>query len=278
MYHHHMRMLFQRLFIIVVFLCIVSPFAWCLLISLQGWAEVNSNYAIVLPEALHVGNYMDILRNGRFASGLLNSLIISLISVVVNLIISVPAGFALARVKTPLTKFFFRMLLTFSFMPMILLAVPMRDMLRAMGLSNTHLMVALPMSALVITVMMFWQFYARFPKDMDDCATMMGLTPIGSFIHVYLPVSGRMMVYAAIMQFVTTWSCAFFPMFMYRGVRGMATVQYALLQFTLSPGRIYLGMAAAILACLPCWLLYVVRYRMKPPETDEIADPFRNSN
>lgn len=273
-----LRGLFRRLVVIAVFLIVLSPFVWCLLLTLQGYGEVNGTYAHLMPRQLHWENYLTVLTNSGFVGGVVNSTLISLLSVVINLIISVPAGFALARIKTPLTNAFVRVMMMFVFVPILLLAVPVRKMLISWGLGGSYLMVALPMTALVMTTMTFWKFYSQFPNEMDDCSTMLGMTPIHGFFCIYLPVSGKMALYAAIMQFVTTWNCSFMPLFMYRRIGNITTVQQSLLQYALSPSWIFVGMAAVLLACLPCWLLYELRSRIAGSVEDSVADPFRNSN
>lgn len=271
------RRFVQRVLTVFAFLVVLGPFVWTLLLSVQGWAEVNSSYALLLPRRLHLENYINVLTNSTVLKGLANSFVIALLSTVFNLLISVPAGFAMARVKTPLTRAFLRIMLMFVFVPLLLLMLPVRQMLSAWGLQNTYLMTALPMSALVMTALIFWTFYARFPEEIDDCAALMGMTPIHSFWRIYLPVSGRVALYAGIVQFITTWNCGFIPIFMYRGPGEIVTIQKALLQFTLNPGRIFLGMVAVLVCCLPCWLLTIVRHRIEIVHVP-VADPFRNSN
>lgn len=278
MHENHIKRLIQRIFVFLVFFVLLWPFVWCLLVSLQSMAEVNSAFAQVLPRKLHPENFLRVLGNRAFLKGVLHSLLISLLSVAINVVISVPAGYALARIRTPLTKLFVRVMMMFVFVPVLLLTVPMRDMMNAWGLHNNYLMVALPMAALVMTTMTFWIFYSRFPQEMDDCAMILGLTPIQGFFRIYLPVSVRMIAYAAVIQFVTTWNCAFMPMFMYRRMDDIVTVQEAIKQFALNPSQIFLGMAAVLMACIPCWLLYIVRYRLRRAEVDGVSDPFRNSN
>lgn len=278
MHTNQVKAFVQRLIVVLTLIVVLGPFVWCALISLQGSAEVNSSYALILPRQLHLDNFASVLRNNGVLTGLKNSLIISLTSVAINLVVSVPAGFALARIKMPLTNGFLKVMMMFVFVPILLLAAPVRDMLRSWGLSGSYWIVALPMSALVLTTMTFWQFYSRFPEEIDDCSVLMGMTPIHGFFLIYLPVSGQMMLYAAIMQFVTTWNCSFMPMFMYWGPKGLMTAQASLLQFALNPSRIFLGMVAVIVVCLPCWILYIVRYKCCRNVTDTVADPFRNSN
>lgn len=278
MHLSHFKPFLLRVFLVFVLCIVLGPFVWCALISLQGMPEVNSSFALLLPRELHLDNITMVLSNSTVAAGFVNSLIISLLSVAVNLLISIPAGFALARVKMPLTNTFLKIMMMFIFVPILLLAVPVREMLSEFGLRNSYWTVALPMSALVMTTMTFWTFYSKFPDEMDDCSVLMGMTPIQGFFRIYLPVSGKMAAYAAVMQFVTTWNCSFIPLFMYRGPGGLVCIQESLLQFTLNPSRIFLGMVAVIITCLPCWLLYVVRYKLGRNVEGSVAEPFHNSN
>lgn len=273
----HMKRIFRRIVAAVIFIAVLGPFVWCALISVQSTMEVNSAYAQLLPRNFHWENFLTVFSNRQVAEGILNSFAISLISVAINLVISMPAGFALARVKMPLTNAFLRVVMLFVFVPITLLAVPLRNMLSGWGLQGSYLMVALPMAALALTTLTFWSFYSRFPSEMDDCSVVLGMTPIQGFFQIYLPVSGRVAACAAIMQFVVTWNCAFLPIFMYRRIDSMSTLQDALHQFALNPSQIFLGMVAVLIACLPCWLLYLLRYKLNRARNESVAEPFRKS-
>lgn len=265
----------ERLLIAIVFFVILGPFFWCLLLSFQGSREINSTFALLIPAQLHPENYRAVLMNSRWVSGFLNSLWISLASVAVNLLFSMPAGYALARVQFPMKGAIHQLLLMLIFLPPMLLVVPLRQMFAALHLQNTIWATALPMSAMVFSTLIFRQFYSRFPQEIDDCATLMGMGPIHRFWKVYAPVSGRTMLYTSMLHFISTWNCLFIPLFMYREPNSLVTVQEALLQFAMNPSRIYLGMAAVVLTCLPCWLLFISQYRFKREVQRTMVDPFR---
>ena len=244
MHSNTLKTCLERLLIAIVFFVILGPFFWCLLLSLQGSREINSTFALLIPAQLHPENYRAVLLNSRWVSGFLNSLWISLASVAVNLLFSMPAGYALARVRFPMKGAIHQLLLMLIFLPPMLLVVPLRQMFAALHLQNTIWATALPLSAMVFSTLIFRQFYSRFPQEIDDCATLMGMGPIHRFWKIYAPVSGRTMLYTSMLHFISTWNCLFIPLFMYREPHSLVTVQEALLQFAMNPSRIYLGMAA----------------------------------
>lgn len=264
----------ERLFIAIVFFVVLGPFFWCVLLSFQGMREVNSAYVLLIPTQLHLENYRAVITNARWLAGFGHSLCISLASTALNLLLSAPMGFALARVKFPFKNFISHLLLMFIFMPTSLLAVPIRQMFESLGLLNTIWSTALPMSILVFSTLMFWRFYKQFPHEIDDCATLLGMGPLRSFTKIYLPVSNKVIMYTAMIQFLGTWNSAFIPMFMYDGADGLITVQESLLQFAMNPNRIYLAMVAVILTCLPCWILFISQFRIKKELRVNIIDPF----
>ncbi len=266
----------EQIFVVIVFIVVLGPIFWCLTLSIQGSREVNSAYALLIPGRLHLENYRTILNNARWLSGIGNSLRVSLLSTALNLLLSAPFGFALARVRFPGHQFVRRLTLMFLFVPVMLLLVPIRQMFASLGLQNTVWSTALPLAASVYSLLIFCQFYSQFPQEIDDCAALMGMGPIRCFAQIYLPLSGRAILYTASLQFISTWNCAIVPMFMHHGSSGFTTVQEAMLQYAMNPSRIYLAMAAVLLACLPCWLLSIVEFRCKQRLRLGLTDPYQS--
>lgn len=276
MHSSTLKAYFERLLVAIVLIVVLGPIFWCIMLSVQGSREVNSAYALLIPSRLHLENYWSVLTNARWVAGFANSLCISLLSTGLNLLLSAPFGFALARVRFPGQQFIRRLTLGFLFVPMLLLMVPIRQLFVSLGLQNTPWSTALPMASSVFSLLIFCQFYSQFPQEIDDCAALMGLGPVRSFLRIYLPVSGKAILYTTTLQFINTWNCAFVPMFMHRGDSSSITLQEALLQYAMNPSRIYLAMAAVFLACLPCWLLSVIEFRCKLQLRLDITDPYRS--
>ncbi|MDO4355396.1 MAG: carbohydrate ABC transporter permease [Clostridia bacterium] len=276
MHSSTLKTYFERLLVVIVFIVVLGPIFWCVTLSLQGSREVNSAYALLIPSRLHLENYWTVLTNARWINGFASSLRISLLSTALNLILSAPVGFALARVRFPGQQFIRRLILTFLFVPVILLMVPIRQMFVSLGLQNTAWSTALPMAVSVFSPLIFCQFYSQFPQEIDDCAALSGLGPIRSFVRIYLPVSGKAILYTTTLQFISTWNCAFVPMFMHHGGSSSVTIQEALLQYAMNPSRIFLAMAAVFLACLPCWLLTVIEFRCKLQLRLDLTDPYHS--
>lgn len=275
MHSHALKTFMSRLFFALVLFVSLAPFGWCLLLSVQGSQEVNSAYALLLPTRLHLENYRIILANSHWITGFGNSLLIALGSTALNLVLAAPAGFALARLRFPLKNLFRQMVLMLIFLPTLLLVVPLRRMFESVGLENTLWAVILPCSTTLFSMLTLCRFYMQYPSEIDDCAALMGMGPALCFWKVYLPVSGRALMYTGILQFITTWNCALLPMAMYREPGSIVTVQEALLQFAMNPSRIYLAMAAVVLTCLPCWILFIGQFRLRQELQVSIIDPFR---
>jgi multiple sugar transport system permease protein len=140
-----------------------------------------------------------------------NSLEVGLLSLLLSLVIGVPAGYALARYafrgRDPYQLF----LLLVRALPIVVLAVPLARVFLFTGLYDTTYGVALVHTALALptTVLITSAIFVAVPVEHEEAAGVFGASPARSFIQVVFPQALPGIAAAAIFTFVTSWNEVF---------------------------------------------------------------------
>lgn len=135
----------QYLILILMFVVLVGPFVWELSLSLKGPGD--NVYAVppyIIPKTPTLENYVDVFRQVPVAHYMLNSLIVACISIAGNIILSTMAGYALGRLKWKGRGLVFAIFMGTMVIPLEGVMISQFLIVKAMGLQNTLVSVALP--------------------------------------------------------------------------------------------------------------------------------------
>jgi ABC-type glycerol-3-phosphate transport system permease component len=166
-----------------------------------------------VPYAPDFDGYAKLFQEGSvFASALVNTLVVCLVTVVVGCIVNLLAGFVFAyfdfRAKGPL---FVLTLITFM-VPFEAIVIPTLSIMQKLSLIDTLPAVILPTLANGFLVFMFRQFYRGIPRDLREAAMIDGASLWTILWRIYLPLSRPLMVTAAIVLFIAQWQALFLPL------------------------------------------------------------------
>ncbi|WP_299652614.1 carbohydrate ABC transporter permease [uncultured Tateyamaria sp.] len=142
------------------------------------------------------------------ASFLLNSLMVTFLSVVVIVVVSGMAAYALVRMEGRIGKFIYLLIVAGFAIPMQAVLVPLFQIISGAGMLNDRLAIVLPYAGYGIpfTVILFYAFLLDFPKELEEAARLDGCSRFQTFIRVILPLSGPAIASAAIFQSVFIWN------------------------------------------------------------------------
>lgn len=260
--------------IILVALLVIAiafPFVVMLAISLQSKTEIFSLSANLIPDKWLFSNYKEAMESADWLRYFGNSMIITVIVVLVSLVLNSMAGYVFARMDFPFKKPLFILILAGMMIPPQVTMIPVFSMLRAVplaggnnilgqggsGLLNTYAGLIIPFVAGSFGVFLCRQFYVGFPKELDDAATVDGCNRFRTFIKIYLPLGKPVLASLAVLKFVGTWNEYTWPLIMVRS-NEMRTVQIALTLFR-NESEIKWNqlMAATIMISLPVYILFI---------------------
>jgi multiple sugar transport system permease protein len=187
----------------------VMPLVESVLASFKPAAEAAAQPPTYLPHGLSFDSYQ---RLWNYQQGLptylLNSLGTALLTIVITLLLTVPAGYALARFPIPGKEVIFVVLLLALIVPYQALLTPMFLMFARIGLTNSllglavvHTAIQLPFSLYILR-----NSFAAVPRELEEAADMDGASSWQSLVRVFLPSTVPAIVTVALFAFITSWN------------------------------------------------------------------------
>ena len=139
---------------------------------------------------------------------LANSLLVTFLSVVVIVLLSGMAAYALTRLEGRGGRLIYLAVVAGFAIPVQAVLVPVFQTMSAAGLLNSRLALVMPYAAYGIpfTVILFYAFFLDFPRELEEAARLDGCSRFQTFTRVILPLSGPAIASAAIFQSVFIWN------------------------------------------------------------------------
>ncbi|HUV06242.1 MAG TPA: carbohydrate ABC transporter permease, partial [Spirochaetia bacterium] len=217
-------------------------------------------------------NYPLAMKKGNWPRYFFNSAYISITSVALSLLFNSIAGYAFARLRFRGRDVLFLFALLGLMIPPQVTMVPLFIMMKNMplfggnnilgqggvGWLNSYWGLIMPHLAGSFGVFLCRQYYIGFPTSIDEAAMIDGATRLQTYLTIYLPLSGPVLVTLAILKATFTWNEYIWPLVL-TSSEEMMTVQLALSKFR-TDFRIEwnLLMAATMLIIFPLLLLFLI--------------------
>jgi multiple sugar transport system permease protein len=252
---HHFG-LFYLLLIIMAFSMLV-PFVWMLSSSLKLNKDVFTFPMRWIPESPRWQNYSDIWTKIPLGTFILNTIKLSVIVTLLQLLSSSFAAYAFAKLRFPGRRGLFLGYIATIAVPWQAYMVPQFILMRAMGLNNTHLAIICLQAFSAFGVFMMKQFYESIPDELREAAWIDGLSEYGIWLRIMLPLSKPALSTLTIITFVNTWNDFLGPM-IYLTRTELKTIQIGLRMFISQYSSEYgLIMAASVVALIPVLVIFL---------------------
>lgn len=238
-----------------------GPVLWMVLSSFRPADELFESDPSLVPSAVTTVWYEEVFGSGAprwFA----NSLVVALATTVISLVIGTSAGYAVTRFTFPGRRILLACLGIAYLFPAILLLVPLYLVLASLGLVGglagiviAHLTITLPLTAWLMK-----SFVETVPKDLEEAGRVDGLSYLGSFLRITLPLLRPGLATTATFSFILSWDEFLLASVIAQGDNVTAPVGMAGLvtSFDIRWGAI---MALSTLVTVPVVVLYVVLQR-----------------
>lgn len=184
------------------------PILWIVLTSIRPLVEISSTRLQLLPQAPTLVNYVNVFTRYKTEQYLLNSVIVSVGTVVFNIILGAPAAYAMARFTFPGEKILFAMIIFFRMIPMFAAMIPLFMIFSSVMLLDTltSLIIAETALKLPVTIWLLRNFFVDVPRELDESARVDGCSTWGGFLRIALPLIQPGLAAAAVLAFLWTWN------------------------------------------------------------------------
>ncbi len=248
----------------VVSVPFVFPFLWMVTSGFKSASEIFGQPSLV-PNVWQWRNFIEVFEYQPFARQYFNSLYIAATVTALTLLISSLAGYALARLKFAGSGLVMLGLVSALMVPEEVTIIPNFFLVGWMGLTDTHVpLILLPVFGPhgVMATFLMRQFFLALPKELEEAGRIDGLTTVGIWWRIALPMSRPALAAVAIITFLHSWNLFLEPLVFISSL-DMFTLPLALSNFTDPYGAPlwHLQLAATSLAVLPILGVYLIAQR-----------------
>ena len=188
---------------------VLVPIYWMISTSLKSNKEITQEITLY-PHAPSFANYLHLFSEKQFGAYLLNSIVVTALSVAIALVVGSLAAYAIARFRLPfgLERWVGLSLLTVRIVPPVVILIPVYLLMLKLHLLNTWLGLIMTYTAFNITfcVWMMESFFREIPVDLEEAAMVDGDSRFTAFRRIALPLAAPGLAATAIFAVIVTFN------------------------------------------------------------------------
>ena len=255
----------------IVFYCVIGsflliqvyPILWLLISSFRSNLEL-SNRPFDFPSTFILDNYINVIRKSNIFIYMKNTTIVAVVSLILIVIISSLAGFALSKLKFKYSEKVYAYFIAGLTIPYMVTVIPLFTMFTSLKIIDSLISLIIPMVAfsLPVSILLFVNFYVFIPNEMIEAAVIDGCSVYQVYLKIILQLSLNTVVTVIAMNMIFVWNDYTFPL-IFINSNALKTISLGLQDFIGSHGVTDWGatFAAICIATMPTLILYFVLHK-----------------
>jgi multiple sugar transport system permease protein len=204
--------LVKTVVLIVFGALMLAPLVWLISTSLIDPLEAFQLPPAWIPHPFSLQNFSDVVGLIPLARMALNSVIVTVLSVVGSLLVASLAAYAFSRVPFPGRDLLFVVLLAALMVPVQLTVIPIFILMRHLGLIDHLASLWLPALINVFAIFFLRQYFNTIPRDLDEAARIDGAGHLRILFQILVPLAGPALSALTILGFEASWNNYFGPL------------------------------------------------------------------
>jgi multiple sugar transport system permease protein len=208
-----------HLVLIPATIVLIFPFVWLLITSLETPSEALRFPPILVPHRLDFGNYPAALHAAPFTRFFLNSTVVAVSTVVLNIVLCSAAGYAFARFRFLGGGLMFALIMTTLMVPFQVTMIPQYiitkwigiNLLAGAGINHIGALI-LPNAATAFGIFFLRQFFRTLPIEYEEAARVDGASRLKVLWRIVLPLSAPALSTLAALTFLDSWNNFLWPL------------------------------------------------------------------
>lgn len=199
---------FSGLFLLLLAAIVLYPVYFIVIASFSDPDAVLAGKVVLWPVDINLEGYIKIIERADVWLGYRNTIVYTLLTVVLSLLVTIPAGWALSRKTLPGKKFW----MMYFIIPMFFGGglIPFYNVMSSLGLVNTIWAIVLPSILSVWNLFMTKTFFeSSIPNGLIEAAKIDGASHFRTFVSVVLPLAKAIMAVMALYYAVGQWNSYF---------------------------------------------------------------------
>ena len=214
---YRVEMLLIRLFkgmgLLLFSIFVALPFYIMVMTSLKNQQSLLQNpldFSIDLTQGMAslFRSYIELFNDYHFGTFLLNSAIVSVVTVVLTLLFAIPGAYAVARLRFPGQLFLSRSILLIYMVPAIVLVIPLYAIFSQLGLRDSllGLMVVYPATTIPVALYMLQGYFRGLPPELEEAGLMDGLSRWQVITKITMPLALPALASVSLYVFMIAWN------------------------------------------------------------------------
>ncbi|MER1985916.1 MAG: carbohydrate ABC transporter permease [Solibacillus sp.] len=200
---------FALYFVLIVIAIIqLFPIYWLALFSLKNNYEIFNLSPLAFPEELRFENYIKVWTEGNIATYFFNSVLYTIVSVILTILLASMVTFAITRLQWRGSKVVLLLFIIGMMIPIHSTLIPLFNMYTQLGLINHPLALIISYTAfnMPITIMILLGFYEALPHEIEEAALIDGASIHQIFFRITLPMTAPVIATASIINMIYNWN------------------------------------------------------------------------
>ena len=247
---------------------LLFPFVWLVVTSVEPQSEALHFPPVLIPHAVRLANYPDALHSAPFGRFFVNSAIVTVVTVLSNLVLCSLAGYAFARFRFLGRTTLFAVIMATLMVPFQVTMIPQFiitkwlgvHVLAGVGINHLGALI-LPNAATAFGIFFLRQFFRTLPVEYEESARVDGASRLTVLIRIVLPLAAPALATLAALTFLDSWNNFLWPLIAITSTNqmtltlGLATFQGAhQTEWTLL-------MAANVMSLVPMLFIFILAQR-----------------
>ncbi|MBD2654018.1 carbohydrate ABC transporter permease [Synechocystis sp. PCC 7339] len=201
------------LVLVLLAIAMLLPLLWLVATALKAPTEdVFGGLGQLLPRQPNLGNFIKVWQDYPFGRYLFNSVVVSSITVALNLFFCALAAYPLARLNFVGRDVTLAAIVATLMIPFQLIMIPLYILAVNLGLRNSYVGIIFPSLASAFGIFLLRQAFQGVPKELEEAARIDGCRELGIWWHIMIPAIRPALVTLAIFVFIGSWSDFLWPL------------------------------------------------------------------
>lgn len=209
------------------------PYIWMLGSGLKTQEDFFGAGVSPLPVgSWQWSNFAQVWEDG-FARYFLNTVLVALGTIAIVATVTSMLAYALARLRFPGRGAILGLLGLLLFLPPTYNYIPIVSLVSYLGLANNlvGLILVLAAYSIPLSTLLYFASFQGLPKGLEDAAAVDGLSPIGTYLRIAMPLSGPITVTVCLLTVVSTWNNVVIPLVLTLGAPDLRTLAVGLFAY-----------------------------------------------
>lgn len=194
-------------------LVMLFPLIWLISTAFKSSTENIFQFPPQLvPSQPTIENFIQVWQTNPFGQYLLNSTLVAVLTVALNLLFCALAAYPLARLDFRGRDSIFTAIVATIMIPFQIVMIPLYILTVQLGIRNTYLGIIFPALASAFGIFLLRQAFQGVPKEMEEAARIDGCSELGLWWFIMLPAIRPALVTLAIFVFIGSWSDFLWPL------------------------------------------------------------------